>query len=372
MDSFVADVVMGHVLTMTLDALFEAKQDIAREVKERLTKAMQDFGFHIIQVLVIDIDPGPMVKQAMNVINESRRLRMAAEEKAEADKIARVKWAEAEKILSVQRAEAEAESRLLQGQGIARSRQAVPDAILSIMAARAGARQVFAVEATDMAERARKIVEGNGLSGVIRVIQGTVDTISLPCEVDVLVSQWMGYFLLRESMLDRVLAARDRFLKPGGSMFPSHATPYLAPLVKVKAIAEKWATWEQQEQHWAKFTSAMNNWYETDFSSVRRVFLDEQRKCDRQSSAFVTLTPKHLAGPGRPLLALDLLRTTLEQLRTPTEPLSCAMRIVRDGKVDGFTRTSRMLGRAYGGCTGGMWFRACAPRWLSSSCRSPR
>ena len=129
MDSFVADVVMGHVLTMTLDALFEAKQDIAKEVKERLTKAMQDFGFHIIQVLVIDIDPGPKVKQAMNEINESRRLRMAAEEKAEADKIARVKWVGAEKILSVQRAEAEAESRLLQGQGIARSRQAVPDGL---------------------------------------------------------------------------------------------------------------------------------------------------------------------------------------------------------------------------------------------------
>merc|ERR1719277_2832118 len=91
--------------------------------------------------------------------------------------------------------------------------------ILSIMAARAGARQVFAVEATDMAERARRIVEANKLGEVITVLQGTVETISLPCKVDIIVSEWMGYFLLRESMLDSVLFARNKFLKVGGAMY---------------------------------------------------------------------------------------------------------------------------------------------------------
>lgn len=64
----------------------------------------------------------------------------------------------------------------------------------------------------------------------MEVIQGTIETVSLPEKVDIIISEWMGYFLLRESMLDSVLVARDRFLKPGGSMYPSHARLYLAPI----------------------------------------------------------------------------------------------------------------------------------------------
>lgn len=52
----------------------------------------------------------------------------------------------------------------------------------------------------------------------------------LPEKVDIIISEWMGYFLLRESMLDSVLVARDRFLAPGGSLFPSHAAIYMAPI----------------------------------------------------------------------------------------------------------------------------------------------
>ena len=64
----------------------------------------------------------------------------------------------------------------------------------------------------------------------MEVIQGTIETVQLPEKVDIIISEWMGYFLLRESMLDSVLHARDRFLKPGGSLFPSHARLYLAPI----------------------------------------------------------------------------------------------------------------------------------------------
>ncbi len=60
------------------------------------------------------------------------------------------------------------------------------------------------------------------------MIQGTIETVSLPEKVDIIISEWMGYFLLRESMLDSVLVARDRFLKPGGALYPSHARLYLA------------------------------------------------------------------------------------------------------------------------------------------------
>ena len=61
------------------------------------------------------------------------------------------------------------------------------------------------------------------LSDVVEVIQGTIETVELPEKVDVIVSEWMGYFLMRESMLDSVIVARDKFLKKGGALYPSHA-----------------------------------------------------------------------------------------------------------------------------------------------------
>ncbi|KAI0698154.1 S-adenosyl-L-methionine-dependent methyltransferase [Cytidiella melzeri] len=97
--------------------------------------------------------------------------------------------------------------------------------ILSLFAARAGAKRVFAVDASDIAEKAERIVKTNGLDHVIKVIRGKVEDISLPDDVphvDVIISEWMGYALLYESMLDSVLHARDRFLRPDkGVMAPS-------------------------------------------------------------------------------------------------------------------------------------------------------
>ncbi|KAF7964712.1 hypothetical protein HWV62_3685 [Athelia sp. TMB] len=97
--------------------------------------------------------------------------------------------------------------------------------ILSLFAAKSGAKHVFAVDASDIAEKATEIVKANGLDNIITVIRGKVEDIVLPegiTHVDVIISEWMGYALLYESMLDSVLHARDRFLKPdGGVMAPS-------------------------------------------------------------------------------------------------------------------------------------------------------
>lgn len=65
---------------------------------------------------------------------------------------------------------------------------------------------------------------------MIEVIQGVVETVEIPEKVDIIISEWMGYFLLRESMLDSVLVARDKFLKPGGALYPSHARMFMAPI----------------------------------------------------------------------------------------------------------------------------------------------
>lgn len=96
--------------------------------------------------------------------------------------------------------------------------------ILSLFAARAGAKRVFAVDASPIAGKAEQIVKANGFEHVITVIRGKVENIQLPDDikqVDIIVSEWMGYALLYESMLDSVLHARDRFLRPGGVMAPS-------------------------------------------------------------------------------------------------------------------------------------------------------
>ncbi|KZT28706.1 S-adenosyl-L-methionine-dependent methyltransferase [Neolentinus lepideus HHB14362 ss-1] len=103
--------------------------------------------------------------------------------------------------------------------------------ILSLFAARAGAKRVFAVDASKIADKARQIVKDNGYEDVVTVIQGKVEDIKLPDEfndVDVIISEWMGYALLYESMLDSVLRARDRFLRPGGVMAPSQCQMMLS------------------------------------------------------------------------------------------------------------------------------------------------
>jgi len=117
-DSYVSDVVRGQVPAMKLDDLFESKDDIAAAVKERLSKSMGEYGYLIHQVLVTDLRPDDKVRHAMNEIDANRRLRVAATEKAEA-----------EKVLKVKAAEADAESKFLQGQGVARQRTAIVEGL---------------------------------------------------------------------------------------------------------------------------------------------------------------------------------------------------------------------------------------------------
>eukprot|EP00934_Nitzschia_sp_Nitz4_P006177 Nitzschia sp. Nitz4//scaffold50_size126154//101663//103028//NITZ4_003700-RA/size126154-augustus-gene-0.130-mRNA-1//-1//CDS//3329553743//6167//frame0 len=105
--------------------------------------------------------------------------------------------------------------------------------ILSMFAAKAGAKHVYAVDCSSIVEQARQIVELNGLADKITIIKGKIEEIDLPVpQVDVIVSEWMGYFLLYESMLDTVLFARDKWLVKDGSgvIFPDKAVMYIAAL----------------------------------------------------------------------------------------------------------------------------------------------
>ena len=85
--------------------------------------------------------------------------------------------------------------------------------MLSLFAAQAGARRVYAVEASGFYELAEQNARRNGFEAVIRVVHGRVEDVTLPEQADVIVSEWMGFYLLHESMLDSVIAGRDRWVR---------------------------------------------------------------------------------------------------------------------------------------------------------------
>ncbi len=101
--------------------------------------------------------------------------------------------------------------------------------ILSIFAAQAGAKHVYAVERSPVAQAAREIISTNGLSDRITVIQGEMEALDLPEKVDVIVSEWLGGYGVDENLLPIVIQARDRWLKPNGVMIPGTTTAWMAP-----------------------------------------------------------------------------------------------------------------------------------------------
>jgi protein arginine N-methyltransferase 3 len=115
--------------------------------------------------------------------------------------------------------------------------------ILSLFCARAGAKKVFAVDNSGIAVRAKEIIAKNGYGDRIEVIQGRIEDFNTQRligkeKVDIIISEWMGYGLLFEGMLDSVLRARDMYLKPEGILVPSHCNIRLAPIADAEWVAQ--------------------------------------------------------------------------------------------------------------------------------------
>ncbi|KAI0093041.1 S-adenosyl-L-methionine-dependent methyltransferase [Irpex rosettiformis] len=134
--------------------------------------------------------------------------------------------------------------------------------ILSMFAAKAGAKHVVGIDMSNIIDQAQKIIEANGFSNTITLVKGKLEEADLPIkEFDIIVSEWMGYFLLYESMLDTVILARDKYLKPGGLMFPDEATLYLAAIEDMDYKEEKINFWD--------------NVYGFDYSCIKDIALRE-------------------------------------------------------------------------------------------------
>jgi len=134
--------------------------------------------------------------------------------------------------------------------------------ILSMFAAKSGAKKVYGIEMSNIVEHAKKIVATNNLDNVVEIIQGKVEEVSLPVEkVDIIISEWMGYCLFYESMLDTVLYARDKWLAPNGMLFPDRATLFVSAIEDRQYKEDKINFWD--------------NVYGFDMSCIRNVAVHE-------------------------------------------------------------------------------------------------
>jgi type I protein arginine methyltransferase len=129
--------------------------------------------------------------------------------------------------------------------------------VLSIFAARAGAKHVYGIDNADIVHYAREIVKVNGFQDQITIIKGKVEEIDLPVEkVDIIISEWMGYFLLFESMMDTVIFARDKWLVEGGLILPDTCTMHIAAI--------------EDEQYKTNKLNFWNNVYGIDMSCLSK------------------------------------------------------------------------------------------------------
>lgn len=141
-----------------------------------------------------------------------------------------------------------------------------------------------------------------------------MENIEIPEKVDIIISEWMGYFLLRESMLDSVLYARDKYLKPGGSLFPSHANMYLVP-IRSQVPYQKQAEYQGAMSQWHAFVNEMYSYYRVDLHCLSQDFEKEQRDYYQCTAQWSEVFPNQLLATPICFKSFDLLKVTLEELK---------------------------------------------------------
>lgn len=158
--------------------------------------------------------------------------------------------------------------------------------ILSMFCAKAGAKKVISVDNSNIIDRAWEIVFDNGLDNIITCLRGKIEEVTLPVkQVDIIISEWMGYALLFEAMFDSVIYARDRYLAPDGLMVPSHATLRIAPFADSEFITSHISFWN--DVYGFNMKSMLLNIY--DEALVRSI---EPTSIPADSTVFLTL-PLH-------------------------------------------------------------------------------
>ncbi|XP_054264862.1 protein arginine N-methyltransferase 1-like [Macrosteles quadrilineatus] len=172
--------------------------------------------------------------------------------------------------------------------------------ILSMFAAKAGASKVIGIECSNIVDYAKQIVEANNLSEVVTIVKGKVEEVTLPdgiTHVDIIISEWMGYCLFYESMLDTVLYARDKWLRPDGMLFPDRAMLFVCGIEDRQYKDEKINWWDDV--------------YGFDMSSIRKVAISEP--------LVDVVDPKQVVTNACLLKEVDLYTVTKEDLDFNTQ-----------------------------------------------------
>ncbi len=185
-----------------------------------------------------------------------------------------------------------------------------------------------------MANHAKSLMEANGVADIVTVIQGAVEDIELPLEehnlspesntndsndekskyqvVDIIISEWMGYFLLRESMLDSLIRARDKFMKPKtGLMFPSHTTMYVAPIQDEDERKISNHEYGGAMSEWSEFVDSTKSVYGVDMSILAKDYEREQKEYYLLSSRWAELPPSAVLATPAIVKQLDMCTCTL-------------------------------------------------------------
>mmetsp|Transcript_30914 Transcript_30914/g.86612 ORF Transcript_30914/g.86612 Transcript_30914/m.86612 type:complete len:333 (+) Transcript_30914:166-1164(+) len=172
--------------------------------------------------------------------------------------------------------------------------------ILSLFALEAGARRVYALERSALADVARQAARVNGYGEErMVVLRGDAASMEAPEKVDILISEWQGFYLLHEGMLDAVIEARDRWLRPEGLILPTHAALFVQPVRLPRPMQRRVEFWRSV--------------YGFDFSHVAGTVLRQLRS--RRAPHIVALEADEVVGPGPQLVFdLDCRRVTVPEL----------------------------------------------------------
>ncbi|KAK3576021.1 hypothetical protein CHS0354_014862 [Potamilus streckersoni] len=189
--------------------------------------------------------------------------------------------------------------------------------ILSLFAVRAGAKRVFAVEASSVADGCEKIIKLNKFDDRITVIKGLIEEVELPePKVDIIISEWMGFYLLHESMLDSVIFAREKWLEKDGIILPSRATIYISPVNMQEYYKEHFEFWKDV--------------YGFDFTPL----LLSSLQSALQKPAITAIKPNQCVATHKVLANFDLSKVSLEEVQYLTNKLS--FDVDKAGSMHGF------------------------------------
>lgn len=165
--------------------------------------------------------------------------------------------------------------------------------ILCMFAKKAGAKHVYGIDMSSIIDHAKEIVKANGFEDSITLIKGKVEEVNLPVEkVDIIISEWMGYCLLYESMLDTVIYARDKWLVEGGLLFPDKAALHMCAIEDREYKDDKINWWDSV--------------YGFDMSAIRKVALSEP--------LVDVVEPKQVVTDSCLVKEFDLSTVTVEEL----------------------------------------------------------